>query len=100
MQLFVGERRHDEQDSIGTDGAGFGNLPAVDDEVFADDRQVTGGTRCLQVGISPLEVINISQHRQAGGAMLGIRLGNGGGVKVGADHALGGAGFFDFGDDR
>ncbi len=62
VQLGVVERGDDKQNRVGADGARFGDLPAVDDEVLADHRQVAGGTRGLQVGVGTLKVIDVGQH--------------------------------------
>ena len=46
-----------------------------------------------------LKVLPVGEDGQAGGTTLFVAAGEGNGLEVGADDALAGAGFLDFGDD-
>ena len=94
------QRRHDQQDGVGADGAGAADLVGVDHEVLAQHRDVAGGARFDQVVLAALEELHVGQHRQAGGAMGFIAPGNGGGIEVLPDYASGGTGLLDLGDYR
>ena len=73
--LGIGQRRHDQQDRVGAEAARLDDLPGIDDEVLADDRQVAGVARRGQIGIGAEEPAVLGQHRQAGGAAGGIGAG-------------------------
>ena len=45
----VVERGDDQQDRVGADRARFGDLPRIDHEILAQDRQAHGGARGDQI---------------------------------------------------
>ena len=98
--LGIRQCRHDQQHGIGTDGAGLDDLPGVDDEILADDRQCAGGARSDEIGVAPKKPAVLGQYRQAGGTAGLIGGGKCCGFEIGADQAFGGAGFFHFGNQR
>ena len=87
-QPGIVQRRDDQQDAIRAQGARFIDLIRVDGEILAQHRQRAGGAGLLQMFIGTLEKIAVGEHRQAGGAMALVALGDFGGVKIGAQQAL------------
>ncbi|MDT4814461.1 hypothetical protein FQZ97_474630 [compost metagenome] len=98
-QLGRGERGHDQEHAIRAHRARGDDLVGIDHEVLAQDRQRAGRAGLAQVVVGTLEEVHVGQHRQAGRAVHRIGGGNLDGVEGVAQHALGGRGFLDFGDD-
>src|SRR5690606_20604609 len=99
-QPRVVQAGHDQQHAVGAEHARLVDLPGVDDEVLAQDRQRAGRACLLQVGVGALEEVDVGQHREAGGAAGLVAAGDGGGIEVRADHALGRTGLLHLGDHR
>ena len=78
--------------------ARFGDLIGVVHEILADTGQSCRLMRLHEVFIGPLKAGPVGQDGKAGGpaGLIGAR--QGGRVEIGADQALGGAGFLDLGD--
>ncbi len=100
-QLFQAHRvqgRYNQQDTISPDGASFCHLIGVNDEVLANNRQVTGRARLLEIFIAALKKMFVGQHRQAIGASCRILGSNTCRVKVFANQAFARRRFFDLGN--
>ena len=97
--LVVGQRRHDDQDGIGTPGAGFVDLVGFEHEILAQRRQPRRRAGAGQVFRRALEGRAVGQHREAGGAAAFVGRGQCRRVEILADQALGGTGLLDLGDE-
>ena len=73
--LCIGDRGENDQDAIGAQGAGLGNLIGIIHKIFAQGGQGTGRARLNQEGFGALKAWRIRQDRQAGSAALFIGLG-------------------------
>ena len=100
QHLRIRQGGDDEQDCVGTDRARFDHLVGIDDEIFAQGRQIAGGARLRQILRGTLEKLAVGEHAQAGRAMGRITLRNDGRLEMLAQDAFGRRGFFDLGDDR
>ena len=89
-----------QQNTVCAHGTRFVDLVGVDHEILAQNRQVARRAGLLEIVDAALKELLVSQHRQAGGTVLGVALGDVGGNEIGAQDALGRAGLFDFGDHR
>ncbi len=89
----------DQQDRVRPHRAGFDDLVRIDDEVFAQHRQIAGGARFFEVSHAALEELHVGEHGQAGRTVLFIRTGNLGRHEVFAQHAFRRARFLHFGND-
>jgi hypothetical protein len=59
------ERRHDQEDAIGADRAGFEHLIGIEHEILAQDRQVDRGPSRREILVLALEVrLSVSTERQ------------------------------------
>ena len=94
------ERRHDQQNAIGTRRARFINLIRVNHEIFTQHRQRAGGARRFHMFDIALKKLLIRQHRQARRAVLLVTFCDQRGFKCFTQHAFAGAGLFDFSNDR
>ena len=100
QELLVGEGGDDEQDGVGSGGAGFEHLEGIDHEVLAQAGNLDRGRGDLEVGEGALEELLVGEDREGGGAGGLERAGQGGGLEGLADEALGGRGLLELGDDR
>ncbi|MPN11884.1 hypothetical protein SDC9_159193 [bioreactor metagenome] len=100
--LRVVQAGGDQQHAVGAHHTRFVDLIGVDHEILAQHRQQRARAGLLEIVGLPLEELAIGQHRQAGSTDLAIAhhiaLGDIGGIEIGSDHALAGAGLLDFGD--
>ena len=78
----------DNQDRIGADRAGLGNLPWINHEVLAQHRQRAGGAGGDQVILMALKEWRVGQNRKAGSATRLVSPGMISGIEIGADQAL------------
>ena len=98
--LAVIEAGHDDQNAVGPQRTGLGDLVGVEHEVLAQAGQVHGGPRLSEKGVIALKIRHVGQHRQAAGPASLVGPGQRGRVEVGADQALRRACLLDFGDQR
>ena len=63
------------------------------------DETLHGRPHCPQVVEMPLEVLLVGEHAEARGAVGFVGAGNGHGIEIGADDALGRAGLLHLGDE-
>ena len=77
----VVERGDDDQDRVGADARGLGDLPGIDHEVLAQDGQRHGVAGGDQIVVGALEIGLVGQDRQAGRAARLIGAGVRGGSK-------------------
>ena len=73
-KLPVIQHRHDQEHGVGTPGSGFEELVAVDDEILADHRQATGGTRGGEVSEAAAEMGFVGEYRECRGSALLVGL--------------------------
>ncbi len=98
-QLRIVEDLGDQEDGIGAGHPGLDDLVLVDQEVLAEDRDRHRRPDPGQVRQVPLEVRDVGQDAQAGGAVGLVGPGDGDRVEVGADHLGRRAGLLDLGDE-
>ena len=96
--LGVGQHRHDQQHAIGAHRPAFVDLPGVEHEILAQGGQGAAGAGGGEIGFGAVEVGQVSQHRQAGGAAGLVGGGQFSGVEVRPNGTAGGRGALDFGD--
>ena len=88
-RLAIFQRRHDQQDAIGTQSPRLGDLIGLQHEILAQYRQIHGVSRLHQKIVMPLKIRHIREHREAGGAAPLIGLGQGRRIRIRSDQALG-----------
>ena len=88
QQRIVGQRRDDQQQRVGADGAGLVDLHLVDGEVLADHGQLTGAACGLEVLHRAAEVVPVGEDGEARGPAGRVRLGGDRGIEVGCQLAL------------
>ena len=88
LEIAVAERGRDEEDSVGTMGAGFDDLVLVDDEVLAEAGNFGCGRGDFEVLKAALEEGLVGEDREGCSAGVFEVRGEGLGIEVGADDAF------------
>ena len=94
------QRSDDEQHTVGTHSARRGNLIAVDNKIFANDRNRAGTAGGNEVIVMALKVVAIGQHRQTSRAVGCVIRRVACRVEVGANEPFRRRRLLDFGDYR
>lgn len=72
--LGVGEAFGDQEDGVGVEGAGLGDLVGVDDEILADDGEIDGLLDLLDEGGAASEVFLVCEAGDRRCACIGVPL--------------------------
>ena len=99
-RLCVVDARHDDEDAVGAPGARLEDLVGLEQEVLAQAGRPEASRACVRIFGPALERGRVGQHREAGGAALGIGAGEARRIEIGADQALRRARLLDLGDQR
>ena len=94
------ERRHDEQNAIGTHGARLVHLEGIDHEILAQSGEVAGRSRCSKVLGTTLKETRVGEHREAGRPVLRVGAGDRCRIEPRAKNALARTRLLDLGDHR
>ena len=99
FQFLIAEDRDDEEDGIGAVFDRFENLERIDNEILAQNGEMNGVADGAHVIPGTLEKFFVGEDRDAARAGLFVGASDGDRIEIGADHAGGRRGFFDFGDE-